>query len=71
MERTQMSELHIRIDLDNAAFAEAGEYEIGLLLDKAKTAIRGSGLEYAIKMELGGNLMDSNGNRVGRWEFKD
>lgn len=55
--------LQIRIEMDNAAFADANGFEAARILRQVAERIEARD----IKPEDTGPLHDANGNRVGSW----
>jgi hypothetical protein len=55
-----MSDLTIRINVDNAAFQDGDSYNLAAQVLRVSTLID-QGLES-------GTIMDGNGNTVGEWE---
>jgi len=52
----------LKFDTDNDAFAPAPGFEIQRILKKIA--------QRAVDKEIGGKIMDINGNTIGDWEFK-
>lgn len=59
-----MSTIHITINVDNAAFEEAGGSEVARIL-------RGLAADYEDGFHVFQTLRDINGNAVGTAELKD
>lgn len=60
--------LRIEIETDNAAFADDMAGEISRVLGRISVYV--SNLVGARALDGSGQVRDSNGNVVGRWEYK-
>lgn len=63
-----MTTFHLAIDLDNASFEEEPEYELGRVLGKLGTRMRRD-VYSPIAPGVSANVLDLNGNTVGRFEI--
>jgi hypothetical protein len=61
MEGVNRMDFKCTINMDNAAFGEAPEFELVRLLDVITGRLKSGYTE--------GVLMDANGNKVGRWDI--
>ncbi len=54
----------VNFETDNAAFADGGELEIAIILEKIADQVRNQGRTEGV-------IKDSNGNTVGEWNWTE